>query len=112
MTLLRLIVFFGLIFSGCATNYNTIKKPIPIPFAGDYDRSAHKKYEFLEGNFGKRDIAWELINHKVFEKNQKVYDRMTIRLLPDGQKIVVYFDMSDVANDLISIIKPQDRLKK
>lgn len=112
MKLIKWVAIFSLIVSGCVTNYNSIKKPVAIPFQGDYDRSAHKKYEFLEDNFGKRNIAWKLLSRKVFEKNKKVYDRMIIRLLPDGPNLAVYFDMSDVANDLISTMTIEDKPKE
>ena len=49
---------------------------------------------------------------EVFEKNKKVYDRMIIRLLPDGPNTAIYFDMSDVTNDLISTMTLEDMFKQ
>jgi hypothetical protein len=52
------------------------------------------EYYYLEKQFGRRNVDWNLRRQSVLNQKGKVYDRMDLDL-KDGSKRTVFFDISE-----------------
>jgi hypothetical protein len=78
----------GLIDGG-STETAIVIQGVPSHSAG-----IRAEYEYLEQKYGIRGVDWKLAHQALLNKDERMYDRICIRL-SDGTERIVYFNIDD-----------------
>jgi hypothetical protein len=74
---------------------SSIENAIIIKNAGNSENGIASEHAYIEKQYGKRTIDWEIIKQSLDEKEGKVYDILQIQIILDNQVKILYFDITD-----------------
>ena len=73
----------------------SIDKAIKILNAKIEQNGVPAEYAYINKLYGERNIDWTLISQSVTTKNQLLYDNIQIQLKKTGDKLNLYFDITE-----------------
>ncbi|MFA5101159.1 MAG: hypothetical protein WC547_09780 [Candidatus Omnitrophota bacterium] len=66
-----------------------------IRYAGDYELSVEREYDYISSIFGARDKDWAFIGQRITQSNGKFYDEVTIKMTFSREIFTIYFDITE-----------------
>ena len=74
---------------------NSINDAILITGAKDEKSGVDAENYLFEKSFGKKNIDWKVLRHKVINKGDRVYELLWVQTKSPERKLEVYFDITE-----------------
>ncbi|MFX1283436.1 MAG: hypothetical protein ACFFB5_07265 [Promethearchaeota archaeon] len=76
-----------------ANEGRSIEDAIIITDVDDHFEGIDAEYRYIENEFGRRGVEWQLIKQELLNEKQQVYDRIIIQLT-DQSVVNLYFNLT------------------
>lgn len=75
---------------------SSIEQAVLIKYSGSYQKSIGQEYTYIASQYGKEGVNYALQSQSLQSWGTRSYDVINIKLIPSGEEISVYFDITEV----------------